>query len=181
MMNQPAQSAKNRLAQLVLAAFVVTFAICRVTVYLIMAHQIPNLYLHVGETHVHHLNYGIFLMCGTGAYLLFCRPTGNLLSLSAALYGVGLGLIFDEYGMLIGHGGPYWQQASFYSVMVIAALLGVVVAAPRLGRFRARQWVGAVTAIFMLTSFGRLLAGPVQRVEKKCMSHLIRIEQTSPR
>ena len=30
----------------------------------------PDLYLFLGQTHIHHLNYGIFLLSGVGAYLL---------------------------------------------------------------------------------------------------------------
>jgi hypothetical protein len=43
----------------------------RVVVFLIMSRRIPDLYLHLGGNHVHHLNYGIFLLSGIDAYLLF--------------------------------------------------------------------------------------------------------------
>ena len=178
-MNQSAQNSANWLARLVLAAFIITFAICRLMVYMIMSHKAPNLYLHVGQAHVHHAHYGIFVLCGVGAYMLFCRPTGNLLALCAALYGVGLGLLFDEYGMLINMSGSYWQPASVVAVMMVAAALSVIIAAPSLSRLRTPQWVGAAVAILLLTSFGKLLARPVHRVEKQCMSRLIQIERTT--
>ena len=37
----------------------------------------PDLFLYVGGTHVHHLNYGIFLLSGVGAWTLLTTPTGH--------------------------------------------------------------------------------------------------------
>jgi hypothetical protein len=34
----------------------------RITVFLIVSHRIPDIYLRLGGTHIHHLNYGIFLL-----------------------------------------------------------------------------------------------------------------------
>src|SRR5271170_2134859 len=91
---------RNHLARLVLAAFVFTFVIARILVIFIMAGKLPpQLFFHVSGTHVHHLNYGIFLLSATGAYLIFGRPLGRWLSLTAVVYGIGLGLTFDEFGM----------------------------------------------------------------------------------
>src|ERR1700736_3232503 len=95
-------------AREVLAAFLFTFIAARVLVYLIMAHKLPNLYAHVGGTHVHHLNYGIFLLTFVGAYLIFAPPRGAMLSLTSILYGIGLGLTFDEFGMWLHLDTTYW-------------------------------------------------------------------------
>ena len=89
----------RRLARLVFFTFVLTFVATRVIVYAIMSHKLPDLFLYIGGTHVHHLNYGIFLLCGVGAYLLFARPAGVRLRIAAALYAIGLALTFDEFGM----------------------------------------------------------------------------------
>ncbi len=64
-------------SRLVLAAFVFTFLISRILVILIMERKIPDMFLHVGHTHVHHLNYGIFLLSIVGYFLIFVRPTGR--------------------------------------------------------------------------------------------------------
>ena len=97
--NQPenevwAQSRSRANARLVFFTFLLTFITSRILVFLIMSRHVPDLYLHVGGTHVHHLNYGIFLLCGVGAYLLFGQPTGNRLRLTAVGYGIGLALTF---------------------------------------------------------------------------------------
>jgi hypothetical protein len=59
----------THLARTILAAFLLTFMIARIIVFLIMSQTIPDLYVHIKKTHVHHLNYGIFLLSAVGAYL----------------------------------------------------------------------------------------------------------------
>lgn len=135
------------LARFVLVVFLLVFVAARVLVYLIMTRRIPDLFLHVGGTHVHHLNYGIFLLSGVGAYLLFWRPRGRSQQVAAAAYGAGLALTFDEFGMWLHLGGPYWQRASFDAVTVIAALLGILAAAPSLRQFTWRNWIAAALIV----------------------------------
>src|SRR6266581_1894806 len=59
------------LARLVLLSLLLTFAVARLFSILMTLHRMPDIYLHVRDTHIHHLNYGIFLLAGVGAYLLF--------------------------------------------------------------------------------------------------------------
>jgi hypothetical protein len=59
------------LARLVLWSLLFAFVVSRILSILIVLHRMPNIYLTVRDTHVHHLNYGIFLLAGVGAYLLF--------------------------------------------------------------------------------------------------------------
>jgi hypothetical protein len=61
----------NRLtARRILLAFLVTFVAARLLVLLIMTHKLPDCFLYLGSTHVHHLNYGIFMLAAVGGYLL---------------------------------------------------------------------------------------------------------------
>ena len=59
-----AEPSSARRARWALLAFVITFILARTMVLLIMSGRIPNLYLFLQGTHVHHLNYGIFLLAG---------------------------------------------------------------------------------------------------------------------
>ncbi|MDR4496717.1 MAG: hypothetical protein MRK02_02145 [Candidatus Scalindua sp.] len=136
----------HRLARVMLFVFLVTFALTRITVFMIMARWIPDFYLHLGGTHVHHLNYGIFLLSGIGAYLLFLRSIGGALLAAAIVYGVGLALTFDEFGMWLHLGGSYWQRASFDCVSIVAALLGLVAFAPPIQRIRSADWRAVAVA-----------------------------------
>src|SRR5450759_2302293 len=125
-------SPTRHLGRLTLVAFLLTFIRSLVIVILILTRLMPNLYFHAGGTHVHHLNYGIFLLSALGGYLLFCRPRGRRLTLASLAYGVGLGLTFDEFGMWLHLGGPYWQRTSFDAVIVIFSLLGLLACAPEI-------------------------------------------------
>ena len=160
-MNYPGRSQSLRLERHILVSFVLTFMTARVLVFLIVARRVPDLYLHLGGTHVHHLNYGIFLLAGVGAYLLLGHPGPRALRAAAILYGIGLALTFDEFGLWLHLGGSYWQRASFDAVVVIAALLGLMVVAPALRQFRPHHWAtalalaaaAAVFAVALVDSF----------------------------
>ncbi|PYL02510.1 MAG: hypothetical protein DME32_06270 [Verrucomicrobia bacterium] len=61
------------MARLVFVAFLLIFIASRALVILIMIRRLPDLFLHLGGTHVHHLNYGIFLLSTVAAVLLFAK------------------------------------------------------------------------------------------------------------
>ena len=127
------------LARLVLLSFLLTFVAARVVSFAMRAQRMSGFYLHVHGTHVHHLNYGIFLLAGVGAYLLF-HP-GRAAPGAAVTYGIGLGLTFDEFGMWLHLGGDYWQRASYDAVIVLAAVLALASFAPPLQQWRLRRRV----------------------------------------
>lgn len=171
----------RRLGRIVFFVFLVTFILARIVVFLIMAHRIPDLYLHLGGTHVHHLNYGIFLLSGVGAYLLLHRPTGQALSVAAIVYGVGLALTFDEFGMWLHLGGSYWQRASFDGVTVVAALLGLVAFAPPIQTLRPAHWSAIAVAIVLTVAFGAMLKGSLRFAEDEAGPRLRQLELAQPR
>jgi len=154
------------LARTILVAFVLTFIAARVTVFMIVSRRIPDIYLHLGGTHVHHLNYGIFLLSGVGAYLLLARPSRNAMVAAASVYGVGLGLTFDEFGLWLHLGGSYWQRASFDAVTVIGGMLGLLTFAPRLSQFRPRHWFIGVGVAASAVVFGVMLVESFQYADR---------------
>lgn len=147
-------SDSQHIARHILAAFLFTFIAARVLVFMILARRIPDLYLHLGGTHVHHLNYGIFLLSGVGAYLLLGRPETRGRARAAIVYGIGLALTFDEFGLWLHLGGSYWQRASFDAVVVIAALLGLMAVAPALRQFKPHHWATTAALAVALIVFG---------------------------
>ena len=171
---------KQRLARRVLVAFLATFIAARVVVFLIMSRTIPDLFLHLGGTHVHHLSYGIFLLAGVGAYLVFQRPAGRRLGIAAVVYGIGLALTFDEFGMWLHLGGGYWQRASFDAVVVIAAALGLIVVAPSIRRFRPRHWTTAAVLTLALVVFGVLLVRSIHYAERTIGPKLKQLDAVAP-
>jgi len=161
------QMGATRLARRVFVSFIVTFALARSTVLLMSLGRLRDFYLHFGQTHVHHLNYGIFILVFVGAYLLFLRPDGRGLARAAILYGVGLALTFDEFGMWLHLDDIYWQRASFDAMVLIAAILGLIIAAPTVRRFRLRHWVWTTVLIIAVAFFTSLLMQPFQRMHDR--------------
>jgi hypothetical protein len=167
------------IARVILVAFVMTFMAARVLVFLIVSLRIPDLFLHVGGTHIHHLNYGIFLLSGVGAYLLLMRPHGRRLLVAAAAYGVGLALTFDEFGLWVHLGGSYWQRASFDAVVVVGASLTLIAVAPQWRRFQPHHWFTAVVLAFASLMFGVLLVDSFRYADRLRLRVLV-IEETEP-
>jgi len=177
----PAQApARHAVARWVLFAFLLTFVLARVTVFLIMSRRIPDLFLHLGGTHIHHLNYGIFLLAAVGALLLFERPDGRGLRIAALTYGVGMGLTFDEFGMWVRLGGPYWQRASLDAVGVLAAVFGLIAYAPKLKEFRPRHWGVTVAIGLVVGLFFVMLAESFQHAHRIVGPLLYEIEAGAP-
>jgi len=144
----------HRLARRALFSFILTFVLSRVFVFLIMAKQIPNFYFFLQGTHVHHLNYGIFLMSVVCGYSVFRRPAGRAAEVTALLYGVAMGLTFDEFGMWLHLGGSYWQRVSVDAVIVVAALFGLVSFARSLERLERRHFWAFLILAILLAGFG---------------------------
>ena len=76
----------------ILVGFLPTFVISR-----LLVHNYPDVFMQVYGVHVHHFTYGIFVLAIVG----FISLVWNNLSrtILAILYGVGLSLSFDEFGM----------------------------------------------------------------------------------
>src|SRR5437016_14127882 len=95
----------RHLARLTFVAFLLTFIASRTLVILIMARKMPDLFLHAGGTHVHHLNYGIFLLSAVAGVLLFAPLNQTQRPFCALIYGVSMALAFGERGMWLHLGG----------------------------------------------------------------------------
>jgi len=147
----------HRLARRALFSFLLTFIISRTTVFLIMSGAIPNMYFFLSGTHVHHLNYGIFLLAAVAGYAIFRRPVGRAADVTALLYGVALGLTFDEFGMWLHLGGSYWQRASVDAVIVVAALISLVAFVRSLERFESRHFWAFICLASVLIGFAVVL------------------------
>lgn len=163
-----------------LLAFLFTFITARLLVYLIMARKIPTMYAHAGHTHIHHLNYGIFLLSFVGAILIFAQPTGWKLSLTTILYGVGLALTFDEFGMWLHLTVTYWQRSSFDAVVVIAAILGLISAAPAFNKFRPRHWITGALLLLFLGGFAFVLIDSAHHLSKRLGPSFQQLEENGP-
>lgn len=180
MSTEPTSSSEaSRLARRALFAFILTFIAARIVVFLIMARRIPNMYFFMRGTHVHHLNYGIFLLAGVGAYLLLSRPVGKALSAAALGYGVALALTFDEFGMWLHLGGSYWQRASIDAIVVVAALLGLIAFASDIRRFESHHVKASIAILIALIAFGVALYDASVRIGRLAGPPLEALEASS--
>jgi hypothetical protein len=153
-----------KLARRALFGFILTFIAARTFVFLIMAHKMPNFYFFLEGTHVHHLNYGIFLLAAVAGYGVFRRPVGRAAEMTALLYGVAMALTFDEFGMWLHLGGSYWQRASVDAVIVVAAIMGLCAYMRSLERFETRHRWASVVLLLAVAGFSWVLYAAGQRL-----------------
>lgn len=113
----------RKLIALVLWAFLMTFSLSRLIVYLIIANFLPNFFLEVRGVHIHHFSYGVVILCVVGFYLLLGQRSKKNMRFAALWYGLGLGLTFDEFGMWVRLEDNYWMRQSYDAVVIVALLL----------------------------------------------------------
>jgi len=169
----------DELARRALLAFLLTFMLARTLVLLIMARRIPNLYLFLHDTHVHHLNYGIFLLAGVGAYLLLGAATPASRRGAAFAYGIAMALTFDEFGMWLHLGGSYWQRASIDATVVVAAVLALLAYARSIRTLEKRHIRAFVALAVVLVIFAVALYAAAVRIGNLAGPRLQQLELAS--
>ena len=113
---------KQKIPLTILIYFLATFIIVRSFIYAWTYDYIPQISLIINGTHIHHLNYGIFILAAVGYWLLVKKDNINKLKI-AKIYGIGLALAFDEFGMWLHLENNYWIRASYDIIIVITTLL----------------------------------------------------------
>jgi len=179
MSNAAPRATVDELARRALLAFLLTFILARTLVFLIMARRIPNLYLFLHNTHVHHLNYGILLLAGVGGYLLLAAPTGDAARRAAFAYGIAMALTFDEFGMWLHLGGSYWQRASVDAIVVVAAVLALIAYARYIKTFERRHVRAFAALASALLLFSVVLYDASIRIGNLAGPHLRELELAS--
>ncbi len=170
----------RHLARLTFTTFLFTFIASRTLVILIMTRRMPDLFLHVAGTHIHHLNYGIFLLATICGILLFARLNQAQRSFCALLYGVGMALTFDEFGMWLHLGGSYWQRASFDAVVVLLCVLGLLAFAPRWERMCANHFAVGGLVLIVVAGFSLLLIKSLDHAQQRLGPRLLEMEESGP-
>lgn len=130
---------KQRVSFRVLISFLLTFIIARVYVLSATSGIFEDPYIYVRGYHIHHLNYGIFIMAISGFWALIFQEQSKRLFIGT-LYGVGLGLTFDEFGMWLRLDDYYWTRMSYDAVVIIALLFTSFVYFPSFWYF----WIGRI-------------------------------------
>ncbi|MGW2126818.1 hypothetical protein [Streptomyces sp. NPDC001758] len=116
---------------LALAAFVLTFLITRVVTRLIRAGKGPFGNVTAGSVHIHHVVPGVVLTVIGGFGAMASGRHGFGPALSAVIFGIGTGLVLDEFALILHLDDVYWSEAGRKSVEMVvltAALVGLLLA-----------------------------------------------------
>jgi len=120
-----------RPAQMVLLAFLVTFGCVRGYAHMTRRGIGPG-NLSLGDTRIHHLVPGIFLLLGAGfAEIAFDPdPPWWLWWLIPTAFGVGAALVLDEYALWLHLRDVYWTEEGRRSIdaVIVATVLITMVA-----------------------------------------------------
>ncbi|WP_060881991.1 hypothetical protein [Streptomyces scabiei] len=115
---------------LALTAFVLTFLITRVITRLIRAGRGPFRNISgSGGVHIHHVVPGIVLAVVGGFGSVAGDGHGFGALISAVLFGMGVGLVLDEFALILHLDDVYWSEEGRQSVEVVvltAALVGLL-------------------------------------------------------
>jgi hypothetical protein len=115
---------------LALTAFVLTFLITRVITRLIRAGKGPFRNISgSGGVHIHHVVPGIVLTVVGGFGSVAGDGDGFGALISAVLFGMGVGLVLDEFALILHLDDVYWSEEGRKSVEVVvltAALVGLM-------------------------------------------------------
>src|SRR3954469_14595291 len=114
---------------LALTAFVLTFVITRVVTRLIRAGKGPFGNVEASGVHIHHVVPGVILTVVGGFGAVAGGRHGFGSALSAVVFGIGTGLVLDEFALILHLEDVYWTEAGRASVTVtmLAILLTVFI------------------------------------------------------
>ncbi|WBO66794.1 hypothetical protein [Streptomyces camelliae] len=116
---------------LALLAFVLTFLVTRVITRLIRAGKGPFRNVRAGGLHIHHVVPGVVLTVAGGFGAVASDRHGAGGAVSAVLFGMGAGLVLDEFALILHLDDVYWTEEGRKSVEVVvltAALVGLLLA-----------------------------------------------------
>lgn len=116
---------RDAISFLILFFFFITFVASRTINYLNTAEIIPDSLMinrNLRGVHVHHLAFGIIILTIAGYLALFFHGQTARHRI-AVLYGIGLGLAYDEFGMWLMLKDAYWVRQSYDAIALISVLL----------------------------------------------------------
>ncbi|MFI6643892.1 hypothetical protein [Streptomyces sp. NPDC050504] len=116
---------------LALASFVLTFLVTRTITRLIRAGKGPFRNITPGGLHIHHVVPGVVLTVIGGFGAVGSGRHGVAAAICAVLFGIGAGLVLDEFALILYLDDVYWTEQGRRSteVVVLAAALGGLVLA----------------------------------------------------
>jgi hypothetical protein len=151
----------------------VTFVITRLITRYIRAQadkdsRLPVGDITVGGVHIHHQVFGIVIMLGAGLALISTTPEGTALNATAAVFGIGVSLTFDEFALWLHLKDVYWTnegRQSVDAIFCVLAVTGILIGGADLltGKVGSATWWNSVVvlAVNLVLSIICLLKGKV--------------------
>ncbi|MFI5755392.1 hypothetical protein [Streptomyces sp. NPDC051569] len=114
---------------LALATFVLTFLLTRTVTRLIRAGKGPFRDVSPGGLHIHHAVPGVVLTVVGGFGAVSTGTHGIAASVCAVVFGLGAGLVLDEFALIVHLHDVYWTEQGRRSVevVILAAALALLV------------------------------------------------------
>ncbi|MFF3641879.1 hypothetical protein [Streptomyces sp. NPDC002564] len=112
---------------LALLSFVGSFVVTRTITRLIRAGRGPFRNISSGDVHIHHVVPGIFLMLVGGFWAVAAGRHGAGPLYAAVIFGVGAGLVLDEFALILHLDDVYWSEQGRKSVEVVMLTAALVV------------------------------------------------------
>lgn len=106
--------AGNQPALLLLVSFGLTFGLTRFVTHSIRADRFSWLgNIEAGDTHIHHLVWGIVLLLTSGVVTIYLQPP---LEVTAVIFGIGAALTLDEFALWLHLDDVYWSEQGRQSI-----------------------------------------------------------------
>ncbi|AXG77454.1 hypothetical protein [Streptomyces paludis] len=114
---------------LALASFVLTFLLTRTVTRLIRAGKGPFRDIAPGGVHIHHVVPGVILTVIGGFGAVGSGRHGVGAAVCAVIFGIGAGLVLDEFALILHLSDVYWTEQGRQSVeaVILAAALALLV------------------------------------------------------
>lgn len=108
---------------IILFTFLISFVFTRIWVIAMYQGILPDMFVFVKGVHVHHLNFGIFMLSIIGFITLnYPNFTKRFLHWLAVFYAIALAWTFDEFAMWLHLEDIYWHRLSYDAIVVISAI-----------------------------------------------------------
>ncbi|MEU1216127.1 hypothetical protein ACFYSH_21635 [Streptomyces sp. NPDC005791] len=111
---------------LALGAFVLTFTVTRVITRMIRAGKGPFRDIRPGGVHVHHVVPGVVLTVVGGFGAVAGGRHGVAAGILAVVFGIGAGLVLDEFALILHLDDVYWSEEGRQSVEVVVLTASLV-------------------------------------------------------
>lgn len=111
---------------LALASFVLTFLVTRTVTRLIRAGRGPFRDVTPGGLHIHHAVPGVVLTVIGGFGAVASGRHGVAAAVCAVIFGLGAGLVLDEFALILHLADVYWSEQGRQSVEVVVLTAALV-------------------------------------------------------